>query len=99
MMMSFECFYKDDLWEFDLRILESHQHYYDLMVAANGFSYHIIVGSHAYGGFICIPNLGIGCELASFCDIFWNQESIARHLAPDNATYLALAIKQLDFLD
>lgn len=97
--MYFECFYHDDIWEFDLSLLQSHDNYYDAMVSARGYSYHIIVGTHAYGGFLCIPNFGIGCELASFSDVFWNQESIALHLAHEEATYLALAIKHLEHLD
>jgi len=97
--MDFECFYLDDIWDFHLKVLLRHNEYYDLLVSANGYSYHIIVGTHAYGAFLCIPNLGIGCELATFSDVFWNQESISRFLAPDDATYLALAIKQLEHLD
>ncbi len=46
----------------------------------NGNYYSVIFGKYVNGGFCCIPNWGVGCELAQFSDIFWNTESIGRAL-------------------
>lgn len=39
----------------------------------------MIVGSHEYGNYICIPNLNIGTELASLSDRFWNYERLKEY--------------------
>lgn len=79
-----------------MEILSGNDVYYDLLVSGRGRSFHIIVGAHAYGNFICVPSMGIGCELSSLTDTFWNQESISRCLlnSYDSATLVA-AIEQL----
>ena len=48
----------------------------EIEVRARGSSLHVLLGSHAYGNFICIPNWDIGCELASLSDSFWNLERL-----------------------
>ena len=49
---------------------------YEVKVTARGSSFHLIVGHHQYGKFICIPNWNIGTELASLTDRFWNYERL-----------------------
>lgn len=39
-------------------------------------SFHLIFGKQVNGHFLCIPNCFIGCELASYDDIRWNEESL-----------------------
>lgn len=34
-----------------------------------GNLFHVIVGRHHYGNYICIPNHNIGCELSDYSDI------------------------------
>lgn len=48
-------------------------------IEADGNWYHVIIGDHAYGKYICIPNWNIGTELAGLSDHFWNSERL--HLA------------------
>lgn len=48
-------------------------------IEADGNWFHVIVGDHAYGKYICIPNWNIGTELAGLSDHFWNSEHL--HLA------------------
>lgn len=57
----------------------------EITVNHNGNSYHIIYGEQINGGFCCIPNWGIGCELAEFWDVFWNTESLSRALKNNEA--------------
>lgn len=49
-------------------------------INCNGNYYSVIFGKYANGGFCCIPNWSLGCELSSFKDIFWNTESLYRIL-------------------
>lgn len=46
-------------------------------VTARGSSFHMLVGKHSYGNFICIPNWGIGTELSSLSDRFWNAGQLS----------------------
>lgn len=48
----------------------------EVKVTARGSSFHLIVGQHRYGNYICIPNWNIGTELASLGDRFWNFERL-----------------------
>lgn len=66
---------------------------YEMNLYFNGNSYHIIVGKHRYGNYICIPNWDIGCELAFFSDTFWNIERLTRHMAEIEATAIVKGLK------
>ena len=46
-------------------------------VTARGSTFHLLVGKHAYGKYLCIPNWGIGTEISSLSDCFWNEYSCA----------------------
>lgn len=48
-------------------------------VTARGSSFHLIVGHHKYGTYICIPNWNVGTELASLTDRFWNYERLINY--------------------
>lgn len=45
-------------------------------VCARGSSFHVLVGVHSYGNYICVPNWNVGAELAELRDVFWNRESL-----------------------
>ena len=96
--MTINCDFEGQSWQVHIRVLSIHDELYDLMISGRGHSFHAIVGTHAYGGFLCIPNFGIGCELAYFSDTFWNHESISRYLHPLEAATLVAAIKHLPHL-
>ena len=48
-------------------------------VHARGSSFHLIVGKHAYGNYICIPNWNVGTELSVLTDTFWNEERLRNY--------------------
>ena len=50
---------------------------YDAVLNDGVNSFHLIFGEQINGGFLCIPNWSIGCELASYDDIRWNEESLS----------------------
>ena len=66
-------------------------------IDANGWNFHIIVGKHSTGNYICIPNWSIGSELASLGDVFWNRERLASYtsLSMENASLIATALAEL----
>lgn len=51
----------------------------------DGNYYSVIFGKYINGGFFSIPNWEVGGELATFGDVFWNAESIARVLKKKKA--------------
>lgn len=60
-----------------------------------GYSYHVIYGRYINGGFFSIPNWNVGGELATFDNVLWNTESIARALKKKKvAKQIALAIAE-----
>lgn len=48
-------------------------------ISARGSRFHLIVGKHAYGNYLCIPNWDIGTEVAALTDNFWNEERLRNH--------------------
>lgn len=66
-------------------------------IEADGRNYHIIVGRHENGNYICIPNWSIGSELASLEDIFWNCERLSNYtkLGKLNSGIIATALAEL----
>lgn len=50
---------------------------YDVILNDGENSFHLIFGKQINGRFLCIPNWFIGCELASYDDVHWNEESLS----------------------
>jgi hypothetical protein len=69
---------------------------YEIEVTARGSYFHLLVGHHAYGNYICIPNWDIGIELSFFSDIFWNLERLSNtKLKKVDACSVAYALVEL----
>ena len=70
---------------------------YEVEVIARGSSFHLIVGHHKYGTYICIPNWNVGTELASLTDCYWNYERLTSYanLAKVDAYSVASALAEL----
>jgi hypothetical protein len=49
---------------------------YEVSVSARGSKLHLLIGSHAYGNFVCIPEQNVGSELAGLSDTRWNSEHL-----------------------
>lgn len=72
---------------------------YEVVLEANGYSFHLLFGPQRSGNFLCIPDWQIGCELSHLDDVFWNKESIRRSandIGDEEAAAIAHAIKELD---
>lgn len=83
-------------WHGEIDILRSDR-IREAVVTARGSSFHLVFGPHSYGHFVCIPNWGIGAELANPADTLWNYESLTRAgLKPVDAYSVVSAISELD---
>lgn len=80
-MLTFSCKRKGcspSQWEGTLEIIKSGDPC-EAELNARGSHFHLIVGRHGYGNYICIPNWDIGTELASLSDTFWNEERLRNY--------------------
>ena len=69
--------------------------FYRISVDADGFNFTVIYGGYENGFFCCIPNHGIGCDLSSPADTFYNTEVLQRHgLSAVAAKAIATAIME-----
>ncbi len=70
---------------------------YEAEINGRGTFFHVIAGRHKYGNFLCIPNHGIGCELADFSDLFWTTEQLSMHpIRKVDAVTVAIGISHLE---
>lgn len=70
---------------------------YEAEINGRGTYFHIIAGRHKYGGFLCIPNHNIGCELADFSDIRWTMERLCMNpMRKIDAVTVATGISHLE---
>lgn len=51
---------------------------HELQVNARSSYFHIIIGKHQFGSYICVPNWGIGTEIAELTDRDWNLNQLIR---------------------
>ncbi|MBQ6500219.1 MAG: hypothetical protein IJI87_02360 [Mogibacterium sp.] len=75
---------------------------YEAALTARGYYYHLIFGSQTNGGFLCVPNWFVGCEIADLDDVSWNMDSLldcdARVLEYEDASAIAWALKSVSDL-
>ena len=69
-------------------------------IEARGWNFHIIVGKHINGNFICIPNWYVGSELAKLDDHFWNCERLTHYtsLGKLRSSIIASALVKLSHI-
>ena len=92
-MMDLICEFKNESWNVTLETMNITTDTCEMIVSGYGSRFHLIVGSYAYGSFLCIPALGIGCELSSMTDAVWNRQSIGSHLSAYEAETIICALK------
>lgn len=68
---------------------------YEAEITGRGCRFHVIVGSHSSGFYICIPNFDVGSELADPEDVFWNYERLAGSLGSTDAVTVSEGLKYL----
>jgi len=68
---------------------------FEVSFSANGSYFLVIYGKHENGGFCCIPNRNLGCEMAEPQDTFYNYEKLrGAGLSEENAKAVAQMIKK-----
>lgn len=83
-------------WTGEIIPIQLKQEPYEVEVSARGSCFHLVIGHHAYGNFLCIPNWDIGTELASLSDSFWNLERLSStKLKKVDACSVAYALVEL----
>lgn len=91
--------HRKETWTASIRLLSAGAGYYETEITGRGTYFHVIAGTHQYGNFICIPNLGTGSELADFSDAFWNTERLSGQLPKADAVTVATGLCHLRELE
>lgn len=68
--------YKTESWNVVIHPINLMQSPYEATIMGRGLSFHVIFGNQINGKFVCIPDRGIGAELAELKDRFWNHKSL-----------------------
>ena len=83
-------------WEGCIIPIQTRNTPYEFEVTARGSSFHLIIGKHAYGNYVCIPDWDVGTELSNLSDLFWNRERLLKtSLKKVDACSVAYAIREL----
>lgn len=75
MELTYQCKSDTEAWSGHICTIDGSAPY-ESKVEARGSSFHLLVGKHAYGNYLCIPNWGIGIELSLLSDRFWNADRL-----------------------
>lgn len=69
---------------------------FEISVDVDGDNYLVIYGNHINGGFCCIPNWNIACEMGDPSDTFYNTEALMRcKMSKNLAKAVAAAIRDV----
>ncbi|HZJ83164.1 MAG TPA: DUF6618 family protein [Clostridia bacterium] len=81
-------------WDGIIGNIVCHGSHYEINIQSRS-GITIIVGKYTCGGFLSIPSYGVGSELASFGDYFWNLEQLLQVTNPVDAVTIAQALRVL----
>lgn len=97
--MIFPCKYRspsgEQSWASQIEMIDYALESFECRIRGRGSSYHVIIGRYLNGGFICIPSLGVCCDLADYSDTLWNAEQLEKHLSPVDAVTVANGVNTL----
>lgn len=69
---------------------------FEFSVDTDGLNFLVIYGKHINGGFCCIPNWQISCEMSEPSDTFFNAEALQRAgLSGHCAKAISQAIREI----
>jgi hypothetical protein len=86
---------RKERWTCEIRLLKDESDYYEVEIIGRGTYFHVIVGRHLFGNFVCIPNHDVGSELSHYSDLFWNTERLSDRLKKVDATTVATGLSHL----
>ena len=85
---------KFEQWDGYVENIHNYGSHYEIQVESrSGFTF--MVGNYVNGNFISIPAFGVGCDLSSYDDYFWNNEKLASLMSPVDAATIAEALRNL----
>lgn len=85
-------------WQGEIRLIDDSGTCYEAEITGRGTYFHVIVGKHCYGNYICIPNHDVGSGLSGFQDLFWNTERLSGLLKKVDAVTVAHGLCHLEEL-
>ena len=89
---------RKESWTGTLTLLRKESGQYEAEICGRGTYFHILVGRHKYGNYLCIPNHDVGCELSDLSDIFWNEERLRGLMRRVDAVTVATGLVHLPAL-
>lgn len=89
---------RKEQWTGRLTLLQKRSGLCEAEIRGRGTYFHVLVGRHKYGNYLCIPNHDIGCELSDFSDIFWNEERLCSLMQKVDAVTVATGLVHLPAL-
>lgn len=88
----------NECWSGTITQITNYGSHHEILIDSRS-SIKVIVGATECGNFACIPDFGVGCHLASFKDIFWNEEQLCKTLGTIDGITVSKALYTIaDFL-
>jgi len=96
MLLKFKCKRKIDKnkfenWEGIIPIVINYGTHFEIIIKSKS-SIKALFGKTSRGAFICLPDHGIGCNIANLNDKYWNIESLLKVLDEVEALTVAEAL-------
>lgn len=82
---------KKEHWNGQISNWEDYGSHYELEINSRS-KILVLLGQTSYGNFACMPDLGAGCHLAEFDNIFYNTEKLCEVLGKVDGVTVANAI-------
>lgn len=89
---------RKETWTATIHLLNRSEQSCEIEITGRGTYFHLIVGQHRYGNYLCIPNHDVGCELSFHQDVFWNTERLSSLIKKVDAVTVAYGLSHLEEL-
>ena len=83
---------QEKTWKAHLKTFIDYGSYYEAIIEARGSSLTILVGRTEHYNWIAIPYLDVATTLASFDDLFWNEERLSSLINPIDSASIVCTI-------
>lgn len=86
----------DQIWRGNVQCIKKEGKTIAVEITGKGSQMVAVIGEYIYGNYICIPNWGVGCPLASLDDRFWNREQLERYMSRPDAITVSEALNVIN---
>ena len=87
---------KKETWKANLKSIIDYGNYYKAIINARSTHFDILVGYTDDYNWVALPIQEVSCSLASFDDIFWNEERLSNLIGAIDATTIVSTIAFID---